>query len=66
MIEVILVIIPPACIFLLWLLKCLELKQFKELYSKLSEQNDALWETVEHLARLKTIQCNEEEAGTDV
>lgn len=66
MLEIILVIIPPACVFFLWLLKCLELKQFKELYSKLSEQNDALWEIVEHLARLKTAQHSEEEAGTDV
>lgn len=53
MIEIILVIIPPACVFFLWLLKCLELKQFKELCSRLSEQNDALWETVEHLAELR-------------
>lgn len=66
MLEIILVIIPPVCLSLHWLLEYLELKQVKEHCNRLSEQNDALWEIVEHLARLKTTQCNEEEAGTDV
>lgn len=65
MLDIILVI-PPVCLFLNWLLEYLELKQVREHCNRLSEQNDALWEIVKHLARLKTTQHSEEEAGTDV
>lgn len=64
--NIMIMITAYLCVLLLWLLKCWELKQFKELCRKLSEQNDALWKTIEHLVQLKTMQCSEEEAGTDV
>lgn len=66
MLDIILVIIPPVCLSLHWLLEHLELKQVKEHCNRLSEQNDALWEILKHLAQLKTAQHSEEEAGTDV
>lgn len=53
MLEIMIMFTAYLCVFLLWLLKCLELKQVKEHCKRLSDQNDALWEIVKHLAELR-------------
>lgn len=61
MLEIMIMITAYLCVFLLWLLKCLELKQVKEHCNRLSEQNDALWKILKHLAGLRLNTEPEEE-----
>ena len=53
MLNILLTVIPTLCMWLMWCITQKELKEVKRHRDAISEQNDALWEIVKHLAGLR-------------
>ena len=48
--NILITVIPTLCLWLMWCITYKELKEVKRHRDTVSEQNDALWEIVKHLA----------------
>lgn len=53
MLNILITVIPTLYLWLMWCITHKELKEVKRHRDTISEQNDALWEIVKHLAEFR-------------